>query len=71
MILQVAAAVMGSPEPMEGLLQRLTLQFSSSEEGPSVTEGLIKTTVLEVAMRKSYSAKSGADCRVNQALSLL
>lgn len=56
---------------MEGLLQRLTLQFSSSEEGPSVTEGLIKTTVLEVAMRKSYSAKSGADCRVNQALSLL
>lgn len=50
---------MGSAEPLEVLVQRLTPTLSSGDGAPPVTEGLVKTTILEVAMRKSFSAKDG------------
>jgi hypothetical protein len=59
-LLQVAAFVMGSPEPLPVLVARLTAAMSSPDASHPVTEMLVQNTILELASRKSYGIKDGA-----------
>lgn len=57
---QVAAFVMGSPEPLPVLVERLTACMASADAGNPVTDMLVQNTILELASRKSFGVKDGA-----------
>jgi len=56
---QVAAFVMGSPEPLPVLVERLTASMASADAASPVTEMVIQNAILELASRKSYGIKDG------------
>lgn len=58
--MQVAACVMGSPEPLPVLVKRLVACMASTDAGKPVTDMLVQNTILELASRKSYGVKDGA-----------